>query len=73
MADDDLITDSQHDNEDDTVLEEKYDVNYRCLRCGTIMSSAELGKYENIELKCVCSFKVFLKVRSPIVKSVKAI
>ena len=45
MTDDDLATDSQHDNEDDTVLEEKYDVNYKCLRCGTINSNSDLSVY----------------------------
>ena len=71
MTDDDLVTDSQHDNEDDTVLEEKYDVNYKCLRCGTVNSNSDLSVLP--EIKCICGFRVFLKVRSPIVKSVKAI
>ena len=70
MTDDDLVTDSQHDNDGDTV-QEKYDVNYKCLRCGTINSNSDLSVLP--EIKCICGFRVFLKVRSPIVKSVKAI
>ena len=71
MADDNVITDSQPDINDETIMEEKYDVNYKCLRCGTINSNSELTVLP--EIKCICGFRVFLKVRSPIVKSVKAI
>ncbi len=71
MADDNVITDSQPDNKDETIMEEKYDVNYKCLRCGTINSNSDLVVLP--EIKCICGFRVFLKVRSPIVKSVKAI
>ena len=71
MADDNVITDSQPDINDETIMEEKYDVNYKCLRCGTINSNSDLTVLP--EIKCICGFRVFLKVRSPIVKSVKAI
>ena len=71
MADDNVITDSESDSENETMVEERYDVNYKCLRCGTINSNSDLIVLP--EIKCICGFRVFLKVRSPIVKSVKAI
>jgi DNA-directed RNA polymerase subunit P len=51
--------------------EEKFDVNYSCLRCGTIVSNTELSRLP--EIKCICGFRVFTKVRPPVVKTVKAI
>ena len=51
--------------------EEKFDVNYSCLRCGTIVSNTELARLP--EIKCICGFRVFTKVRPPVVKTVKAI
>ena len=71
MADDNVITDSEPNSENETMIEERYDVNYKCLRCGTLNSNSDLSVLP--EIKCICGFRVFLKVRSPIVKSVKAI
>ena len=51
--------------------EEKFDVNYSCLRCSTTVSNTELSRLP--EIKCICGFRVFTKVRPPIVKTVKAI
>ena len=51
--------------------EEKFEVNYSCLRCSTIVSNIELGRLP--EIKCICGFRVFTKVRPPIVKTVKAL
>lgn len=51
--------------------EERFDVQYSCLRCGTIVSNTELGRLP--EIKCICGFRVFTKVRPPIVKKLKAI
>ena len=63
---------SKNNEPDDvTIVEEKDDVNYKCLRCGTINSNSDLVVLP--EIKCICGFRVFLKVRSPILKSVKAI
>jgi len=61
------------DNEVTTpeVNEEKFDVIYACLRCGTPVSNTELSKLP--EIKCICGFRVFSKLRPPIVKTVKAI
>ena len=54
-----------------TVPAEKFDVVYACLRCNTGVSNAELSRLP--EIKCICGFRVFTKVRPPVVKSIKAI
>ena len=60
------------DNTTDNVTEtEKFDVIYSCLRCNTKVSRSELNRLP--EIKCICGFRVFTKVRPPIVKTVKAI
>lgn len=51
--------------------EEKFDVIYSCLRCGTRASNTELNRLP--EIKCICGFRVFVKARPPVVKSVKAL
>ena len=53
------------------VPEEKFDVIYRCLRCGTQSTLVELNRLP--EIKCICGFRVFTKERSGLVKTVKAI
>lgn len=50
---------------------EKFDVVYSCLRCGTTVSNTELSRLP--EIKCICGFRVFSKNRAPVVKSIKAI
>jgi len=50
---------------------ETFDVVYSCLRCGTSVSNTELSRLP--EIKCICGFRVFTKVRPPVVKSVKAV
>ena len=60
------------DDPTDNVTEtEKFDVIYSCLRCNTKVSSSELNRLP--EIKCICGFRVFTKIRQPIVKTVKAI
>ncbi len=49
----------------------KFDVIYSCLRCGTNVPNTELSRLP--EIKCICGFRVFTKIRAPIVKTVKAI
>jgi len=66
----DIMNDSESDNID-TPIEEKYDVIYKSLRCGTENSNSDLSILP--EIKCICGFRVFLKTRSPIVKSVNAV
>ena len=56
---------------DDLTETEKFDVVYSCLRCNTKVNSSELGRLP--EIKCICWFRVFTKVRPPIVKTVKAL
>ena len=51
--------------------QETFDVVYSCLRCGTNVSNTELSRLPDI--KCICGFRVFTKVRPPVVKTVKAI
>ena len=50
--------------------DEQLDVLYSCLRCDTKVSVSELSRLP--EIKCICGFRVFTKVRRPVVKSVKA-
>ena len=50
---------------------EKFDVIYSCLRCGTQVPNSELSRLP--EIKCICGFRVFVKVRAPIVKTIKGI
>lgn len=50
---------------------EKFDVVYKCLRCGTGVSNTELSRLP--EIKCICGFRVFSKVRPPVVKTVQAV
>ena len=56
---------------DDVMEDEKFDVVYSCLRCATNVSSSELSRLP--EIKCICGFRVFTKVRPPIVKTMKAV
>jgi len=56
---------------EENIQSEKFDVLYSCLRCATIVSNTELSRLP--EIKCICGFRVFTKVRSPIIKSIKAI
>jgi len=61
----------------DTEVESKplqqstFSVVYSCLRCGTQVSQSELSRLP--EIKCICGFRVFNKLRPPIVKTVKAL
>ena len=56
---------------DETPESVKFDVIYTCLRCGTNVADTELSRLP--EIKCICGFRVFTKIRAPIVKTVKAI
>ncbi len=55
----------------DNTVEPEFDVIYSCLRCNTKVSNSELNRLP--EIKCICGFRVFTKVRPPIAKTVKAI
>ena len=56
---------------EETVESEKFDVIYSCLRCGTTVPNTELSRLP--EIKCICGFRVFTKIRPPIVKTVKGV
>jgi DNA-directed RNA polymerase subunit P len=64
----DVVSD---DSSDDSFQDEQLDVLYTCLRCNTKVSVSELSRLP--EIKCICGFRVFTKVRPPVVKSVKAV
>jgi DNA-directed RNA polymerase subunit P len=64
------MVDMSEENFEETPVE-TFDVNYSCLRCGTIVSNTELSRLP--EIKCICGFRVFTKVRPPVVKTIKAI
>jgi len=46
-------------------------VTYECMSCGTLVTAEELSYLP--EIKCICGFRVFRKIRQPIVKQLKAI
>ena len=71
MVDESDIETNDAESVDSTVESEKFDVFYSCLRCNTKVSSSELSRLP--EIKCICGFRVFTKVRPPIVKTVKAV
>mgnify|MGYP001180138413 CR=1 FL=1 len=63
------LDDTESNN--DVVEDEKFEVEYSCLRCATKVSSSALAVLP--EIKCICGFRVFTKVRPPIVKTMKAV
>ena len=71
MVDESNIEMNDDGSTDNVPETEKFDVIYSCLRCNTKVSSSELNRLP--EIKCICGFRVFTKVRPPIVKTVKAI
>ena len=71
MVDESNIETNGDGSADNVIETEKFDVIYSCLRCNTKVSSSELNRLP--EIKCICGFRVFTKVRPPIVKTVKAI
>ena len=70
MVDESDIETNDAESIDDTV-EPEFDVIYSFLRCNTKVSNSELNRLP--EIKCICGFRVFTKVRPPVVKTVKAI
>jgi DNA-directed RNA polymerase subunit P len=49
---------------------ESFNVIYSCMRCGTNVTQSELTRLP--EIKCICGFRVFTKIRPPVVKTIKA-
>jgi len=71
MVDESNVETNDDGSADNVIETEKFDVIYSCLRCNTKVSNSELSRLP--EIKCICGFRVFTKVRPPIVKTVKAI
>ena len=71
MVDESNIESNDVSVADDLTETEKFDVIYSCLRCNTKVSSSALDKLP--EIKCICGFRVFTKIRPPVVKTVKAL
>ena len=71
MVDESDIETSDTESIDSTTESEKFDVIYSCLRCGIKVSNSELSRLP--EIKCICGFRVFTKVRPPLTKTIKAI
>ena len=71
MVDESNIESNDVSVADDLTETEKFDVVYSCLRFNTKVNSSELGRLP--EIKCICGFRVFTKIRPPIVKTVKAL
>ena len=69
MAEENFTQDSS--DEQGILEEEKFDVFYECLRCNVQVNLIELNRLP--EIKCICGFRVFTKIRPPIVKTVKAV
>ncbi len=68
------MVDEDSDSIEETPAEEiteTFEVFYSCLRCATNVSNVELSRLP--EIKCICGFRVFTKVRPPVVKTIKAI
>ena len=69
MAEENFTEDAS--DEQGILEEEKFDVFYECLRCNVQVNLIELNRLP--EIKCICGFRVFTKIRPPIVKTVKAV
>ena len=70
MVDESNIETSDVDPADNITETEKFDVIYSCLRCNTKVTGSELNRLP--EIKCICGFRVFTKIRPPVVKTVKS-
>lgn len=70
MAEEPTPTSAEETQIEETPESPKFDVIYSCLRCGTTVPNTELSRLP--EIKCICGFRVFTKIRAPIVKTVKA-
>ena len=71
MAEEPTQTPPEETTFEETPSTPKFDVIYSCLRCGTNVPNSELSRLP--EIKCICGFRVFTKIRPPMVKSVKAL
>jgi DNA-directed RNA polymerase subunit P len=68
---DEINSENISDDSTDDIKEDRFDAVYSCLRCGSKLSNEELTRLP--EIKCICGFKVFVKLRPPLVKTIDAI
>ena len=68
---DEINSENTSDDSTGDIAEDRPDTDYSCLRCGTKLSNEELTRLP--EIKCICGFKVFIKLRPPVVKTIEAI
>ncbi len=64
------MSEATHENNTQEGKQTSFSVFYSCMRCGTKVSQSELTRLP--EIKCICGFRVFTKVRPPVVKAIKA-
>ncbi|MGI0083125.1 MAG: RNA polymerase Rbp10 [Nitrosopumilaceae archaeon] len=62
---------ASENSNDTTEKSASFNVIYACMRCGTQVGQSELSRLP--EIKCICGFRVFSKLRPPIVKTLKAV
>lgn len=65
------LEDDDDDEEEAPPEPERNSVMYSCLRCDTPSPGDELDRLP--EIKCICGFRVFVKNRPPVVKTIRAI
>lgn len=66
------LDDDDDGEEDEAPPEpERSSVMYSCLRCNTPSPGEELDRLP--EIKCICGFRVFVKNRPPIPKTIRAV
>lgn len=58
-------------HESESEKSEAFEVLYSCIKCGTVTSNDELSRLP--EIKCICGFRVFVKRRPGIVKTIRAV
>ena len=68
---DEINSENTSDDSTGDIGEDRPDTVYSCLRCGTKLSNEELTRLP--EIKFICGFKVFIKLRPPVVKTIEAI
>ena len=66
-----MTTEESEIGEEEKLQAPSFSVVYSCMRCGTPVTQSELNRLP--EIKCICGFRVFAKLRPPVVKSLKAV
>lgn len=66
-----MTTEDSKEISEEKLQAPSFNVVYSCMRCGTPVTQTELSRLP--EIKCICGFRVFSKLRPPVVKSIKAV